>query len=290
MKTDFYKYIPHGEDDELWGLYINVSGKATIAPNTVYPPYGHPSGYYFHWHRGRTLKEYQINYVTEGSGVFETRDAVTPVKAGSIIIIRPDVWHRYRPDIDLGWTEHYIGFNGDWAHRLFKHPVFDRNNDVIHIGFNDRIITGFLRIIDEIKEEKLGYQHVCAGLLTEILGLTISALKNKDFSGKDIEVKIRKACVILRERITENIDIQQLADELNLGYSYFRKMFKEINGISPAQYHLMLRLEKARELLVTTDKSVKEIAIILGFQSIFYFSRIFKKKMGLIPTDLRKNW
>src|SRR5690606_33105737 len=85
---DFFKYMSVSEEDQAWGLYLNVAGKSKIAPGVRYPSPNHPSGYYFTWHNGRTLNEYQINYITEGSGVLENNRGKFMVKAGCLMIIR----------------------------------------------------------------------------------------------------------------------------------------------------------------------------------------------------------
>jgi AraC-like DNA-binding protein len=79
-----------------------------------------------------------------------------------------------------------------------------------------------------------------------------------------------------------------MAQKHHVSYSYFRKMFKKYTGVSPGQYHLQLRIMRAKELLISTDKSIKEISYELGFQSIFYFSNMFKKKEGTTPSHFRK--
>lgn len=287
-KNEYFKYLTVSDEDILWGLHINVVGIAHIHPGIEYPPNGHPSGYYFTWDRGRILEEYQINYITEGSGILETKEGRYNINPGSIILLRPGMWHRYKPHKNLGWREHYIGFNGMYADYLLGTEFFDAEHPVVHVGFQDNILAPFFRILDIIKDEKPGYQQITSGLLIQIMGNMVSCLKNKDFEGKDIERKIRQARIYFRDNLNKNIDAEKLADELNLGYSYFRRMFKKFTGISPVQYHLMLRLQRAKDLLVSTDMSVKEIAIDLGFQSIFYFTRIFRKKIGITPTDFRK--
>jgi AraC-like DNA-binding protein len=65
-------------------------------------------------------------------------------------------------------------------------------------------------------------------------------------------------------------------------------MFKKYTGVPPVQYHLDLKILRAKEMLLYTDKSVKEISYDLGFQSIYYFSRIFKNKLGVSPSEIRK--
>ena len=93
----FVKYIHAGSLDKEWGLFLTGAGYAQIPPTTVYPPNVHPSGYFFTWEKGRVLQEYQINYITEGSGTFETSTDQFQVVPGSILILRPGMWHRYKP-------------------------------------------------------------------------------------------------------------------------------------------------------------------------------------------------
>ena len=112
--------------------------------------------------------------------------------------------------------------------------------------------------------------------------------KQGAFSGKLIESIIQKSIIEMREHLNDNIDLQELAGRYNVGYANFRKMFKKYTGISPRQYHLNLKMMYAKQLILTSDKSIKEISQELQFESIHYFSRYFKKKMGYSPTELRK--
>ena len=91
----------------------------------------------------------------------------------------------------------------------------------------------------------------------------------------------------MRQNIEKEIDLKTLANKHNVSYSFFRKMFKKYTGVSPGQYHLQLRITRAKELLISTDKSIKTISYELGFQSIFYFSNMFKKKEGITPSGFR---
>ena len=284
----FVKYIHAGPLDKEWGLYLTVAGFAQIPPSIIYPPNVHPSGYFFTWEKGRILQEYQINYITEGSGTFETSEGKFQVVPGSILILRPGVWHRYKPDPSTGWNEHYIGFNGEFCRNLFNEGFFQQNKPVVYVGFQEGLLQIFLEIIQLVKDEKTGHQQVCAANSILALSKILSVVRNQEFAGKNIERTIRKACMYFRENLNTNVNIEQLAKELNVGYSYFRQMFRKYTGISPTQYHLSLRIQKAKDLLVSTDQSFKEIAIDLGFESYFYFSRIFKDKTGKSPMEFRK--
>jgi len=284
----FVKYINAGPLDKEWGICLTVAGYAQIPPSLIYPPRVHPSGYFFTWEKGRVLQEYQINYITEGSGVIETATDQFQVVPGSMLILRPGMWHRYKPDPNTGWNEHYIGFNGAFCPHLFHEGFFQAGKPVLYVGFQESLLKLFFEIIQQVKDEKTGHQQVAASSTILMLSKILSVVRNQEFAGKTIERIIRKACLHFRENLNTNVNIEQLAGELNVGYSYFRQMFRKYTGISPTQYHLSLRIQKAKDLLISTDHSFKEIAIDLGFESYFYFSRIFKDKTGKSPMDFRK--
>lgn len=284
----FVKYLNASILDKEWGIYLTVAGYAKILPSVVYPPRIHPSGYFFTWEKGRVLQEYQINYITEGTGTFETLEEQFQVVPGSMLILRPGMWHRYKPDSDTGWNEHYIGFNGDICTKLFHEGFFQAGKPVIDVGFQESILKLFFEIIESVKDEKTGHQQVSSANTILLLSQIISVTRNQEFAGKTIERTIRKSCLYFRENLDVNVNIEKLASELNVGYSYFRQMFRKYTGISPSQYHLSLRIQRAKDLLVSTNQSFKEISTSLGFESYFYFSRIFKDKTGESPQEFRK--
>lgn len=284
--TDHFKYTTKNNDDIQWGLFINVAGSATISNTTNYPPEGHPSGYQFNWRKGRILREYQLNYITKGDGIIETSNGTFRIPEGSIILLYPGVWHRYRP-LKKGWSEHYVGFNGDFATRIFENDFFIGQHPIIHVGFREELHTLFHEIQKLVQSEKPGYQQICAGLVHTILGIIMSIKKNEDFEGQEIEKIIRKSCLIIRDHIGKNLNMVSLASDLNTGYSNFRKKFKKYTGLSPVQYHISLRIQHAKELLCNSDLSIKEISYQLEFNSIDYFSRIFKSKTGKTPSEYR---
>jgi len=287
---DFFKYLTPGEEDRQWGIFLNVAGKIKIPPNlSVYPNPDHPSDYYFYWDRGRILKEFQLNYITKGSGIYENESGKFSVRPGSLLLTRPGAWHRYRPLKGTGWTENYVGFDGPIPRNLFSIEGFFSNRPVFQIGHREEFIDTYLKIFEMIQEEKPGFQQVASSMVMKLLAYMVSLEKQKNFSGKRVEKIIRSACFELRENVGEAMDFKRYAENNHMGYSYFRKMFKQYTGIAPVQYHLNLKIQKAKELLIFTDQSIKEVAFNLGFQSIHYFSRIFKQKTGHSPSEIRNN-
>jgi len=285
---DFFKYVNPGQEDKDWGLYLNCAGKAKIQPGVIYPPTTHPSGYCFTYEKGRVLNEYQINYITEGMGTYENQSGKYRINPGTLLFVRPGEWHRYKPKKSIGWIEQYVGFTGYIAHQMFGRPWFTQKTGVVEVGYREEIIDTYYKIFNYAQEEKPGYQQVAAGMIMKLLGFIVSMDKQKDFSGKRVEKIIQNACFSIRENVEAELDFQSFAEENNIGYSYFRKMFKKYTGVPPVQYHLDLKILRAKEMLLYTDKSVKEISYDMGFQSIYYFSRIFKNKLGMSPSEIRK--
>lgn len=283
-----FKYLTHNPEDKRWGFYLMVAGSARIEPYTSYPPKGHPTGYNFEWRNGRVLQEFQINYITEGEGIMETRKGRYNIKAGSIILLHPYIWHRYKPVREKGWFEHYIGFRGEIAEKLIQSSEILRDMNVLQIGFHENILRDFNEIIVETRNERPGYHQVCSGLVLHILGQLISIVKNRNFIYTSIENNIQKACMVIRENIMENINVEKISNDLNIDYSKFRKASKKYTGLSPMQYHMSLRMKQAAYLLTNSDLSVKEIASKLGFCSQYYFAKLFKEKMKKTPTGYRE--
>jgi len=287
MANNEFKYLTLSDDDIDWGLYLKVAGSAIIPPNSNYPPSSHPSEYYFTWNEGRVLKEFQINFITEGSGILENQYGTFPLRQGSIFFTFPGVWHRYKPNIKTGWTENYIGFDGKLAKKLITDPRFNSKEPVFNFGVREEFLDTFFKIFDLVRKEQPGYQQIASGMVIKLLGYIISFEKQKGFSGKPISRVIESIRFEMKQNMEKELDLKDLAKQHNVSYSFFRKMFKKYTGVSPGQYHLQLRITRAKELLISTGKSVKEISYELGFQSIYYFSNMFKKKEGMTPTDFR---
>jgi len=286
---DFFKYIAAGDDDKDWGLFLNVAGKSKIGANSEYPPSGHPSGYLFNWENGRVLTEYQVNYITEGSGILETKTGIFQIKSGTLMIIRPGVWHRYKPSTNSGWTENYIGFNGNLASHFLGKTLLLKDHEIIRCEFREDFIDTYYKIFSLVQNEEPGFQQIASGLIVKLLGYIIAYQKQRQFSGKKIEKTIQNIRFLIRENVESELDFKLLSKSYNIGYTYFRKTFKKYVGIAPHQYHLELKIMRAKEMILSSDKTIKEICYSLGFQSIHYFSRIFKHKVGFCPGELRKS-
>jgi AraC-like DNA-binding protein len=139
-----------------------------------------------------------------------------------------------------------------------------------------------------LKDERPGFQYIASGILIQILGQLFASTKYQTFEGKLIENQIRQAKLMILENMHTTISQEDVAKDIGMGYSLYRKKFKEYTGLAPAQYQINLRINKAKDLLITSVQSLKEISGNIGFESPDYFSRLFKQKTGFTPSDFRE--
>ncbi len=278
------------ERDQLWGLTITTIGYEEIGPNDPYPTRGHADGYYFDLAKGRTLPEYQLLYITEGKGIFHSRTVPeASLKEGDFFMLFPDEWHSYHPTGPSGWKKFWIGFRGRNVDDRVRAGFLSPTKPIYHVGFHDSIVRLYRSAFNAAMAEEAYAQQLMAGIVNHLIGLMYALernmeLKNRNQGHFDL---INKARLRIREELESPLTIQQVADDLGMSYSNFRKLFKEYTGLSPATYQQDLRLQRAKELLTTTNMSIKEIAYQLNFDSPDYFSAKFKIKTGRKPSDLR---
>lgn len=288
-KNQNVNYLVVNPLDELWGLYANSIGSQTIQPNTQYPPKGHPSAYWFKPNVGRVLQEYQLLYITKGEGNFESASCkATRITAGEIILLFPGEWHTYQPSKNKGWDEYWIGFNGNFIDNLFINNFINKKNPIIHIGFNEQIISLFKQGIEIASYQKTAYQQLLAGIISHLISNISYIEKNNAFRDKEIITLIEKARMIMRANSEENLTPQEIANSLNISYSWFRRIFKLYTGFSPSQYQMEIKIQQSKDLLNSSTMSIKEIAITLNFLSTSYFVTFFKSKTGITPSEYRE--
>ena len=283
------KYLVTNEQDLLWGITVTTVGLHQIKKDfEVYPPKaGHPTKYYFHSKEGRVLDEFQLVYITQGSGKFHTSKTKTvDVKEGDIMLIMPGLWHSYAPNKKTGWNEYWIGFKGEVMDLRARNGFLNLENGIFKVGMRDEMVNLYQQAINVATTESTAYQQVLAGIANLLLGLAMAYDKEQQFENYTV-LQMTKAKMIIRENIYSKITPEEIANTLNMSYSWFRKTFKEFTGLSPASYMQKLKLQAAKDSLISTNHSIKEIAYNLHYDNSEHFSTQFKKHVGSSPKDLR---
>ncbi|MBR2103230.1 MAG: AraC family transcriptional regulator [Prevotella sp.] len=285
------KYLVVNDRDKLWGLTVCTVGYEELMPGDPYPTQGHADGYYFNIAQGRILTEYQLLYLTEGEGVFtsSTLGKEVPLKAGDLFLLFPGEWHSYHPLPQKGWKSYWIGFRGRNMDERVRHRFLTPDKPIYHVGFSAEIVRLYNNALKTAMKEAAYAQQVMAGIVNHMIGLMYSLERNIELNmqGHSHVDMVNRARLRIRESLESELTIQQIASDLGVSYSSFRKLFKEFTGISPSLYQQDLKLQRAKELLTTTQLSIKEIAYRLNFESPDYFSSKFRTKTGCKPSEFR---
>ena len=282
-------YLPQSPEAEAWGLFVLDAGYTLIPPHTPYPPGQHPDSNLLTWESGRTLDSFTLVYITHGSGVFESRSGGRQsVRAGDLFIVSPGEWHRYRPDPDTGWDEYWVEFDGEQARRIMRNEAFSPKRPLHSIGADEQILRLFIEITEATQTQSPGFEQIIAAQTSQIVARSLARLRYSQPEARATETIIGRARLHILKNAEASIDFQSLAAELGISYSAFRHHFKQLTGLPPGQFQIQIRLNKARRLLRNSPLSIAAIADRLGFESIYYFSRLFKKKTGLSPLAYRK--
>jgi AraC-like DNA-binding protein len=284
--NSFFKYLSHGVRDEAWGLYGTTVGAVEIGPGDEYPYRAseHPPAYTKNWQSGRTLNEFQFIYIARGGGFLHSDAAEYSIPERTLFAVFPGIHHWYGPEPGLGWTEYWVGFDGDIPRRLGSQGFLDAANPILARGESGAFMPAFTNIMDIAREERPGYHQLLGAYVLEILARARYRGEEpvQDHRIRELVDKVKE---IFQEHIYDSLDVEAVARGLGQNYKSFREEFKNYTGLSPYQYFLHMKINKAKELLGEGIYSVKEVSYKLAFQNPYYFSRLFKKKTGVSPSQ-----
>lgn len=285
--NSFFQYLDKGSAGEDWGVYVPTCGHHHVFPGDTYPEKGHPETHNFEPEVGRVLPGCYLVYITTGRGLLETKLGKWEVNSGDIMVLYPGEWHNYKPYEDIGWEEYWIGIGGEALPDKVLKDLFPKNTSFVkQMGYQEELIFLYKQALKLVERNSLGYRRILAGIVLQLVAYVIS-YEEKELENRE-EVLCKNVKDFIKENLNTEIDFKKLAGEHYLSYNRFRTIFKNNTGDSLQQYLIHERLEFAKGLMVNTDLSLKEISAKSGFNSLFYFSKTFKNKMGYSPGKMRR--
>lgn len=240
-------------------------------------------------HRPRGRLDFQILYIASGKAHFFFNGVETIVSAGHMVIYRPKEEQKYYY-YGVDQTEVYwVHFTGRDVKKLLHRYGIEDHVHVIHTGTALEYKYLFLQMIQELKLCKADYEDLLVNHLHHLLIRIHRTLLTEPYSKSRTHAKdFDEAVQYFHKNYHTEININEYAAAHHMSVSWFIRGFKEYTDSTPTQYILSLRISNAQILLETTDYNITEIAEIVGYENPLYFSRLFKKQVGVSPSDFRK--
>lgn len=239
-------------------------------------------------HRPYGRRDYHILYITEGVCFVTVGGVEIAAKAGNAIFFFPGESHDYRFSGEIATTSCYLHFSGE-APKTLLSSVASSGKRVFFVGKSETIEELFRKTEQEYMLSLPFAQETARGYLLAILSLLLRKISFFETEAQSASVeKITSVCRYMQTVLADDLPIRDFARICHLSESRFTHLFREIIGMSPVNYLIELRMNRARELLKYTPLPVNEIALSVGIANPYYFSRLFKKHTGTSPTEYRK--
>lgn len=234
--------------------------------------------------RPEGMQDYQILYIYKGWGSFYLNGAWERMPEDSIILYRPGQPQIYTyqaaDNPEIYWI-HFLGTKSDSLVEQYQ----IRNTKIE----KDRMLKQlFQDIILELQLKKPFFEEVAVADFQKLLALIYRHTQQK-YTNLATSTQIDKLIVSLNENYMKPWNIETMADFCHLSVDYFSHQFKLATGLPPIRFLNQLRIEHAKEILLSEDMTVAEVSNLVGYGNPLYFSRVFKKITGLSPKAYNGN-
>ena len=241
------------------------------------------------WHSvPHTHNHAELFYIVGGKGQFLIEDQLYPVNTNHLVIINPNVTHT---EVSLNAQPlEYIVLGIDGVELSIDNTSNGQFCILDH--FESMDITSCLRnILREMELKQPGYEDICQAFM-EILIIRLMRSTGLSVPSEPQNSVANHQCAAVRRYIDlhfkESLTLDQLAEEAHMNKFYLSHAFKREYGVSPINYMISRRLEESKYLLAETDLSMSQIAQLLGFSSLSYFSQVFHRTQEITPMEYRQ--
>ena len=242
------------------------------------------------WHSvPHTHNHMELFFIVGGRGQFLIENQLYPVDVNNLVIINPNVVHT-EVSLNAQPLEYIVlGVAG------IQLATSDTSNGQFSIldHFESAEISGCLRnILREMEQKNTGYEDVCQAYM-EILIIRLMRSTALAVPSESQMLSVNHQCAVVRRYIDlhfkEALTLEQLAEEGHMNKFYLSHAFKREFGVSPINYMISKRIEESKYLLAETDLSMTQIAQLLGFSSLSYFSQVFRRTQSVTPMEYRQS-
>lgn len=233
-------------------------------------------------------KFYLIHHIVSGKGRYMVGNKCFEINAGNTFLIYPNIEITYIADKDDPWEYYWVGFSGNDARIILNQTDFSEDSPVILTDLNNQFENYVMDIYksqgihDSAKIKMSGYL---------LLGLSLLVEQAKQTKGRqDItNVYTIKAMEYIEYNYAGKLSVQDIADYIGISRSQLYRVFMDTYQKSPIQMILEFRIRMACELLKNSKLSIGSVGFSVGFEDNLYFSRAFRKVMGISPREYIKS-
>ena len=267
--------------------------KGQILPHQLYVSHiGYfPKALYHYCQRPQGCVDNILFYCVQGKGYYTLDGHTFTLNPNQYVIVpatdKPLV---YWSDTEDPWSIYWVHFTSDalQAFNRAYHIVPEQGPQ--YIPHNEKGIRIWEEMYENLSRgyspENLMNTNLC--LYHLIATFVFSQQQNQNSSSPEKAI-IRETIDYMKNNLDKTIRIEDFADLNKYSVSHFSKLFRLTTGMSPIEYFIHLKMQKACQLLYTEDSRVKQIAALLGYDDPYYFSRLFKKYMNTSPETYRKS-
>ena len=237
----------------------------------------------WHMHNIHFPNDHVIVIALEGKAIYDISGTPISINKNDIIVFAPGVNRSGCSDPKDPWEFISINFHLE-QNRAAAHYFSEPYRHLPHIG--DILRERFLSTAQAWAGKDLLYCVQCRYLLLSILHDILSEQLRPSHLPHVQELEAARQYI--QANFRQEITIEDLSRSAGLSISHFRKLFKDTYGSAPMQYITALRINTAKDLLLSGSANITEAAALSGFHDIYYFSTLFKKKTGLSPSAYLK--
>lgn len=225
-----------------------------------------------------------IEYVISGKGTVHVATNSFQPAAGDIYILQPFVRHHYYADPDDPWVKLWFNIRGVLIPELLERFRLSGVN-LLHAP---QLRVAFEQGMEIASSASIALDDKQRMLATRVFEILYTLGDERDSRGSTQPLVVRQVTEYIHQHLSERVTLKDLVRVSGISRSQLNLLFTRHMGVSPYAYHLMSRIDHARELLSHTCLRQQEIADRLGFYDEYHFSRQFSQKVGISPREYRK--
>lgn len=270
-----------------WPFRIRSLGYNNYAPFAPFPGGSHPEDHLFSWEGGRVLPTLTLVHVTGGKGRFRSQPSgALPVPRNTVLFVFPDIRHAYGPDTKTGWNNQWVEFEAAGALPLLQRAGITPKAPLKTLEATPHLSRLFQELQDLSRGEAFGIEQELSACAHRIFAHVLALWQSDTSQAQHFGVveRLRQFLVTDQKHLRS---VAAASAQAGLSAPRLRVLFRQATGLSPKQYQLAARMDRAARLLADSALPVSVIAEQTGYDSIYHFSRQFKRSCGTSPSQYR---